>query len=216
MQKISVKKPILSDTAVNDTAARLSLKLLPPAPAQSHSLYMTKRDQRRQSSSYLTDPNSTKAIKRISALERPRCSMEIENNDGDEDTPYHKRRRSIRLLNQLISHQQQQYESTMQIAALSKEIHYLTDKLIHTEDKVSKWKKEFKELQTKFCQVLTEHNKTKEELIDTHRMLEESEHIRSRWFIKTGAVEEKQQHQHNAHTLPTPRNKSNIKKSSYR
>lgn len=113
----------------------------------------------------------------IQHTKSPRASM------SDEQDEARREKRNTRLL-QFIYNQQQQYDNTMQLTALRNEVNFLTEKLIHTEEKVCKWKREFKDLHTKFIQVVNDHTATKEELEDTRRMLAESEHIRSRWFLK--------------------------------
>lgn len=107
-----------------------------------------------------------------------------------EEDNTRRERRNTRLI-QLITSQRQQYNATMQLTALRNEISLLTDKLIQTEEKVYKWKREFKDMQHKFIQVVNDHTHTREELEDTRRMLEESEHIRSRWFLKKAQHDEK-------------------------
>lgn len=210
MHKITVKKPIIT---LNDS-------IPPPASAQSPSLYMTKREQRRQPSNYLTDPNSPTPVKRISLLPSINTSpIDMDYQYEEEEEPYqyyaNKKRRASQHLAQLIYNQQQQYETTMQIAALTKEIHFLTDKLYYAEEKVTQWKKDFKNLQAKFNQVLYENNKTNQELQDTRRMLEESEHIRSRWFMKSRGGPPLCQYDEVASTANTfPPTSSKSKKSS--
>lgn len=95
-----------------------------------------------------------------------------------------KRKSHIKLL-QLLSNQQHYEASIQQCVALKNEIALLTEKLVSTEEKVSKWKKDFKDLQGKFSHAIKDHQTVREELEDTRRMLAESEHIRSRWFLKT-------------------------------
>ncbi|KAI8094200.1 hypothetical protein BDF21DRAFT_458622 [Thamnidium elegans] len=127
----------------------------------------------------------------------------------EDDTK--RERRNTRLI-QLISSQRQQYDMTMQLTALRNEISMLTDKLIQTEEKVYRWKREFKDLQHKFIQVVNDHTQTREKLEDTCRMLEESEHIRSRWFLKKAQHDQEpisntlpkksSPRQHQSHSLP--------------
>lgn len=153
---------------IKENKKRQSLQLITVAD-QSPCFLMNKREQRLK---YFYAPNENTSTTRKLPM------------DKEE-----KRKSSIRLL-QLISNQQQQYEASMQLVALSNEINFLSDKLISTEERVSKWKKEFKDLHNKFIQVVNDHKNTQEQLEDTRRMLAESEHIRSRWFLKTSPHEE--------------------------
>jgi hypothetical protein len=82
---------------------------------------------------------------------------------------------------------EEQYGHIMQLLALHEEITFLSNKLIYTEQKLCKWENKFLELQNDFQELMTEKSKVKEELMTTHRMLQESEHIRARWFIKSSS-----------------------------
>lgn len=100
-------------------------------------------------------------------------------------TKEEKRKSNIKLLQLISNQQQQQYEVAIQTLVLNNEIAFLSEKLTSTEEMVSKWKNDFKDLHSKFIQVLNTHHDMRQELEDTRRMLAESEHIRSRWFLKT-------------------------------
>lgn len=135
-----------------------------PAPVQSPSMLMNKREESYRLSTTIDSSRLPPTIETTST--KPKGSKKLNR------------------LSQLTSRQQFQYETTKQMVVMSNEIDFLTKKLLVAEEKVYKWKKEFKELHIHFMQATEETTKVKEELETTRRMLEESEHIRSRWFIK--------------------------------
>lgn len=141
-----------------------------PAPVQSPSMLMNKREENRQSCYVQMAVNTN----------RPKPPLYL------EPTPTKPYKSDIKphRLSQLTSKQQFQYETTKQMALMSNEIDFLTKKLVFVEEKVYKWKREFKNLHLQFTQITEENTKMREELDTTRTMLEESEHIRSRWFLK--------------------------------
>ncbi|KAG2198885.1 hypothetical protein INT47_010290 [Mucor saturninus] len=168
-----------------------------------------KQDVRRQSLQPRTmasdqSPSYTisNKIQRIKSFHGPNeCSIKRRMSVNKDE----KRKSNIKLL-QFIATQQQQ------TVALNNEIALLSEKLILAEAKASKWKKEFKDLQSKFAQVIHEQQSVREELDDTRRMLTESEHIRSRWFLKATPTQEDlplpppkrlPQTHHHSHSLPS-------------
>lgn len=71
-----------------------------------------------------------------------------------------------------------------ELISLQDQINLLSKKLVFAEQTLYEWKTDFYDLQNRFHETLNEHSATREELKHTHRMLQESEHVRSRWFMK--------------------------------
>ncbi|KAG2192290.1 hypothetical protein INT46_009363 [Mucor plumbeus] len=71
-----------------------------------------------------------------------------------------------------------------ELKSLQDQINLLSKKLVFAEQTLYEWKTEFYDLQNRFQDTLNEHSTTIEELKHTRRMLQESEHVRSRWFMK--------------------------------
>ena len=164
---MQLQKTMSSTIKMNENNPRYSLPSL-PSPAQTPSLLMNKREQRRQS----FYPGTNKSVKRLPSFESEQTNASKSRNKGT----------SAHRLSHLAGNQQ--YETTLQLTMMRNEIKQLTERLILSEQKVQKWKKEFKDLQNKFMRVEIENIHVKQDLQDTRRMLEESEHIRSRWFVK--------------------------------
>ncbi|KAL7308551.1 hypothetical protein PS15m_011740 [Mucor circinelloides] len=76
---------------------------------------------------------------------------------------------------------------SQELKSLQDQINVLAKKLVLAEETLFQWKTEFYDLQNRFQETLNEHSATKQELQDTRRMLQESEHVRSRWFMKNAS-----------------------------
>ncbi|GAN10079.1 hypothetical protein MAM1_0318d09614 [Mucor ambiguus] len=70
--------------------------------------------------------------------------------------------------------------SSEELKLLQEKINVLAKKLVFAEETLCQWKAEFYDLQNRFQETLNEHDATRQELQDTRRMLQESEHVRSR------------------------------------
>lgn len=77
--------------------------------------------------------------------------------------------------------------SSEELTLLQEQINVLAKKLVFAEETLFQWKTEFYDLQNRFQETLNEHDATRQELEDTRRMLQKSEHVRSRWFIKNAS-----------------------------
>lgn len=162
-----------------------------PVPAQSPSLLMNKREQNRQSF-YSMKTTSSKVslfdsenVGEAQLYKKKYCVVTTTKKVSIDNNSYKETKKSNIFTPSKPNYHQKRYETAKEMAAMSDEIDNLTEKVALTERKVSKWKREFKELQLKFMHVISENTKVKEELEKTSRMLEESEHIRSRWYVKT-------------------------------
>ncbi|KAL9557644.1 hypothetical protein MBANPS3_001294 [Mucor bainieri] len=78
--------------------------------------------------------------------------------------------------------------SSEELKLLQEQINVLAKKLVFAEETLLQWKTEFYSLQNRFQETLSEHDATRQELQDTRRMLQESEHVRSRWCIKNAST----------------------------